>query len=392
MKRSDLTRRAFLQKSAIGASALAVGLGSRAHAAEKKDEVAIGFIGVGGRGSTHVQKYSRTDGVRIAAVCDLKTDRVAKAQATIEKAKGYQPKGYTDLNEMLDKEKLDGVIVATEVGNHAKAAIPVLERNINCFCEKPLETTVERMDALVKAARKSKAICQIGFQRHYNDGYVKAVEKIHSGDLGKVAFLQGQWHWTWQIGGGWVCDMDLGGGELVEQAGHHMDVMAWVMNYEHPLECVAMANICRDLPADSKPTSEDHSAVVFRFPGNAIFSYTHLFYCPQPFEAEKMLVYGRGWGIDLVKSQLYTPPPDGKVVNLGEDSGQDWGKGTNEELDAFVENIRNGGKEKPKSNIETARIATLMCVMGRKAFRDVTSNKFESKIVKWEDLGTTTDI
>jgi len=388
MKRFDLTRREFLHKSAVGASALAMGAAGRARAAEKKDEVAIGFIGVGGRGSTLLRKIMRTEGVRVVAVCDLKTDRLAKAQ---EAAAKFKPKGYTDLNEMLDKEKLDGVIVATEVGNHAKAAIPVLERGLNCFCEKPLETTVERMDALIKAARKSKGIVQVGFQRHYNDGYVKAVEKIHSGDLGKVAFMQGQWSWTWQVGGHWACDMDLGGGELVEQAGHHMDVMAWVMKYQHPIECVAMANVCRDLPEDAKPTSEDHAAVTFRFPGNAIFSYSHLFFCPQPFEAEKMLVYGRGWGIDLVKSELYTPPPDNKVVNLGEDSGKDWDKGTNEEMDAFVENIRNGGKEKPRSNIETARIATLMCFMGRKAFRDVKSNKFESQIVKWEDLGTTTD-
>jgi len=390
MKRSDLTRRAFLQKSALGASALAAAVGSRARAAEKKDEVVIGFIGVGGRGSTLLNKYVRTDGVRIAAVCDLRTERVAAAQKIVDKSKSYTPKGYADLNEMLDKEKLDGVIVATEVGNHAKAAVPVLQRNLPCFCEKPLETTVERMDNLVKAARKSTSLCQVGFQRHYNDGYVKAVDKIHSGDLGKVAFLQGQWHWTWQIGGGWVCDMDLGGGELVEQAGHHMNVMAWVMKYQHPLECVAMANICRDLAPDAAPTSEDHSAVLFRFPGGAVFSYTHLFFCPQPFEAEKMLVYGRGWGVDLVKSELYTP--DKNTVRLGEDSGMDWGKGTNEELDAFVENIRNGAKEKPRSNIETARIATLMCLMGRKAFRDLKSNTFESKVVKWEDLGSTTDL
>ncbi|MCX8037761.1 MAG: Gfo/Idh/MocA family oxidoreductase [Candidatus Sumerlaeia bacterium] len=386
MNRSTLARRAFLRNTAAGASALALGSAAKARAAARSDEVVLGFIGCGGRGSTLLQKIVRTEGVRVAAVCDLRTERVAAAQET---AKRFSPKGYTNFEEMLDKEKLDGVIVATEVGNHAKTAIPVLERNIHCFCEKPLETTVERMDALVRAARKSKAICQIGFQRHYNDGYVKAIEKIHSGDLGKISFLQGQWSWVWEIGGGWVADMDLGGGELVEQAGHHMDVMAWVMKYQHPIDCVAMANISREIPADAKPTSEDHSGLLFRFPGNVIFSYTHLFYCPQPFQLERMLVYGQTWGIDLVKGELYLK--GNKTEKLGEDSGTDWGKGTNEELDAFVENIRSGGKEKPRSNIETARIATLMCFMGRAAFRDVKSNKFEPRLVKWEDLGSTTE-
>ncbi len=386
MNRSNLARRAFLRKTAVGASALALGSAAKARAAARSDEVVLGFIGCGGRGSTLLQKIVRTEGVRVAAVCDLRTERVAAAQET---ARRFSPKGYTNFEEMLDKEKLDGVIVATEVGNHAKTAIPVLERNIHCFCEKPLETTVERMDAFVRAARKSKAICQIGFQRHYNDGYVKAIEKIHSGDLGKIAFLQGQWSWVWEIGGGWVADMDLGGGELVEQAGHHMDVMAWVMKYQHPIDCVAMANISREIPADSKPTSEDHAGLLFRFPGNVIFSYTHLFFCPEPFQLERMLVYGQTWGIDLVKSELYLK--GNKTERLGEDSGTDWGKGTNEELEAFVENIRSGGKEKPRSNIETARIATLMCFMGRAAFRDVKSNKFEPRLVKWEDLGSTTE-
>ncbi|MBM3335580.1 Gfo/Idh/MocA family oxidoreductase [Candidatus Sumerlaeota bacterium] len=389
MNRGDITRRTFLKHGAVGASAMAFTIGSRARAAAR-DDVVLGFIGVGGRGTTLLTKYSRTDGVRIAAVCDLKSDRVAKAQAVVEKFKDYKPKGYANLEEMLDKEKLDGVIVATEVGNHAKTAIPVLTRNINLFVEKPLDTTVERVDALVSAARKAKCVCQVGLQRHYNDGYVKAIERIHRGELGKISFLQGNWHWTWQIGGGWVSDLELGGGELVEQAGHHMDVMAWVMKYQHPIKCVAMANISRELSEPDKPTGEDHSAVLFRFPGDVVFSYTHLFFTPEQFVSERMWVYGQGWGVDLVKSQLYTP--DGKVEQLGEDSGTDWGKGTNEELDAFIENIRSGGKEKPKSNIETARIATLMCFMGRQAFRDLKSNKFEPRLVKWEDLKSTTEI
>jgi predicted dehydrogenase len=391
MKRFDLTRREFLHTSAVGASALAMGVGSGARAAEADKEVALGIIGIGGRGSHLLRKAARIEGVRIVAVCDLLTDKVANGQNEVKKANPKNdPKGYTKFQEMIEKEKLDGVIVATEVGNHAKCAVPVLEAGLNCFCEKPMDTTVERVDNLVKAARKAKGFLQIGFQRHYNVGYVKAIEKIHSGDLGKVSFLQGQWHWNWEVGtGGWLNDMDLGGGELVEQAGHHMDVMAWVMKYQHPLECVAMANIMRNIGGTTKPVSEDHTAVLFRFPGDAIFSYTHLFWCPDAFQAEKMWVYGQQWGVDLVKSELHTK---GKTEPIAESSGTDWDKGTDGELEAFVEKIRKGDKEKPLSNVETARIATLMCFMGRKAFRDVKSNKFESRIVKWEDLGSTTDM
>ena len=395
MKKSDLTRRNFVKASAAGASALALGIGMRSPRAARSDEVAIGFIGCGGRGSTLLKKVCRTDGVRVPALCDLKTDRVAGAQAEVERvAKEFKPKGYTDYREMLKNEKLDGVIVATEVGNHAKVAIPVLEAGLHVFCEKPLDTTVERVDALTRAARKAKGIFQVGFQRHYNVGYYEAIKKIHSGELGEVSFLQGQWHWPWEIGtGGWLNDMDLGGGELIEQAGHHMDVMAWVMKYQHPLECTAMANIKRDIGDVKTAVSEDHSAVLFRFPNNAIFSYTHLFWCPEPFFGEKMWVYGQLWGVDLVRSELYIKEKREQIAEtsiVGEQA--DWGKGTNEELDAFVDYIRKGGKETPRSNIETARVATLMCIMGRQAFRDIRQgNQFRSVVVKWEDLGTTTD-
>jgi predicted dehydrogenase len=383
MNRWDLTRREFLHKSAIGASALAIGVGSRARAAEsKKDEVVLGFIGVGGRGTTLLRKIVAIEGVRVGAVCDLKTDRVAAAQRVAEK---FKPKGYTDFREMIEKEKLDGVIVATEVGNHAKVVVPVLEAGLNCFSEKPMEATVEKVDAIVKAARKSKAIYQVGFQRRYSENFIKAMEKIHSGDLGKLAFLAGDWQFASGVGG-WVINVEMSGGKLVEQACHHMDVMSWVMKDQHPLECVGMAAITVKHPNPPKYAAEDHSSVIFRFSDDVVCTYTHTSYCPQKFTGEKLWVYGEKWGIDLSKGELYTA--DNQIVKISESS--DFYVGTSEQLEAFAQNIRTGAKEKPRSHVESARNATLMALMGHAAFHNLQTNKFEPRIIKWEDLGSTT--
>jgi predicted dehydrogenase len=386
---SDFNRREFLRKSAVGASAFAMGVGARpGRAASPNEKAEIGIIGVGGRGSHLLRRVSRQENVHIRAICDLVPKKVDAAKE-FKEIEGMKPMGYTNFREMLDKEKLDGVIVATEVGNHAKVVVPVLEAGFNVFSEKPIDTTVERVDAVVKAARKAKGILQVGFQRRYNVGYVEAIKRVHQGDLGPVLFLQGAWQWTWAVGpGGWVVDMDLGGGELVEQAGHHMDVMSWVMKNQAPLECVAMAGRLVPSPQDKPTSSEDHSAIAFRFPGDVIFSYTHLFYCPEPFQLEKMWVYGKGWGVDLVKSELYQ---GGESKPIAEGSGTDWDKGTDNELEAFVKNVGSGKPVKPISNVETARVATLMALMGRQAFRDVKSGKYESNVVRWKDLGTTTD-
>jgi len=384
MNRSGFSRREFVRQSALGAAAL--GLAGRARAASPNEKVQIGIIGVGGRGSHLLRKLSRMENVQIVAVCDLKSDRLENAK---EIAKRHTPKGYADYREMLEKEKMDGVVVATEVGNHAKVVVPVLQAGFNCFQEKPVDTKVERVDAIVKAARQAKGVLQVGFQRRYNKGYVEAVKRIHQGDLGEPLFLQGAWQWTWQVGpGGWVVDPDMGGGELIEQAGHHMDVMSWVMKNQHPLECVAMANRSVTYPNDVRNSSEDHTAVAYRFPGGVIFSYTHLFYCPQEFQLEKMWVYGKGWGVDLVTSELFQGE---EKKPISEGSGTDWDKGTDGELEAFVANVGSSAPKKPESNIETARVATLMSIMGQRAFRNLEKGTFESRVIKWEELGSTTE-
>jgi len=219
---SNLSRRDFLQKTALGASAFVVGSSVRTTAQSSDDSVVLAIIGVGGRGTHLLRKIVNVPGVRFAGVCDLIEYKVRRGQEIAAKSK---PNGYRDFRRMLDKEKMDGVIVATEIGNHAKCVIPVLEAGLHCFSEKSMDSTVEKVDAIVKAARKAKGIYQIGFQRRYNPGFIAAIGKIHAGAIGEITFMQGQWHWPWSVGG-WVLDVNMSGGELVEQACHHMDVMS----------------------------------------------------------------------------------------------------------------------------------------------------------------------
>lgn len=390
MNRSGVSRRDFLCKSAVGASALALGAGGRARAAQS-DEARIAFIGVGGRGTRLLRFTSRIPSCRIVAVCDLKTDRVARARREVEK-QGHKAKGYTDFREMMEKEKLDGIIVATEVANHAGVVVPVLEAGYHCFSEKPMDATVENVDRIVKAARKAKCIYQVGFQRRYNANFIGAMKRLHSGDLGKVLFMQGHWHFPGGFGG-WVPNVEISGCRLVEQACHHMDVLSWAMKNGHPTECVGMASINVEYPNPPRIVSEDHSALVYRFAEGAILSYTHQSFVPEPWCGEKLWVYGDRWGIDLSQGLLYTK--DRKTEKIAEPS--DYYKGTVEELEGFVENVRKDGKDKVLSNVETARVATLMAIMGRMAFRDIVvkndkveKNTLEPRVIKWEDLGSTT--
>jgi len=393
MTTQHLSRREFLGTSTVGGAAAVLGLSS-VTALGKDDEVVLGAIGTGGRGRYLLERAVKLPGIRFGAICDLKQTALDAAMKVLEEQE-VKPKTYTDFRQMIEKEKLHGIIIATEVGNHAKVAVPCLEAGINILCEKPLDASVDRVDAFVKAARASKGITMIGFQRRYKPGYVEAIEKIHNGVVGKINYLQGHWKWQRFPGGGWVSDINMSGGELVEQAGHHMDVMSWIMKGAHPERCVGMGGILRPNPSGS--LTEDHSFTVFEFPGGIHFQYSHLFGAgTKRFCGEMLRVHGDKAGAEIYRLDY------GRVGSwkLYDDEGREFPltdktcehvEGTTNQIAAFAAHCRKGTKELPASNIETGRVATLMCLMGRMAMCKPGSDKFEERVIEWKDLGTTTD-
>jgi len=379
-EKKSLSRRSFLATTA-SASALAIGAPQKVLGAN--DEVVLGIIGTGGRGQSLLKRITNIPNIRIAAICDKREERRTQAEQICEDYKPA-PKLYSDFEKLLDKEKLDGCIVATEVGNHAKCVIPVLESGIHCFSEKPMDCTVDKVDAIVKAARKAKGFYQVGFQRRYAPAFLSGVGKIHEGAIGDITFMQGCWHWSWSVGG-WVANVEMSGGEIVEQACHHMDVMNWVMRGQRPMKCVAMGHMAGPRGEYFRHNTEDQSAVTFYYPTGAIFSYTHLFYLAEHFQEERLLVHGKTGGVDLRTGMLYPRPGLGEAQQIAE-KVPDWDYGTSEELEAFADQIRNN--KKPLSNQETGRVSTLMSLMAREAMYKTRTHEFEPSVVNWEDLGT----
>lgn len=379
MKNESTSRRSFLQRGAVGV--LAAGAAQRK--ASANDEITIGLIGTGGRGQALLKAITNIGGYRVAACCDLVEER-AKRGAFIVEDMSPGVKTYTDMRRMLDNEKsLDAVLVATEEGNHAECAIPVLAMGLHCFCEKPVDVTVEAVDRLTRVARKAKGICQFGFQRHYVPAFVKGMQRIREGGIGEVTFMQGKWHWESDVGGRYL-DLIESGGWFLAQACHHADVMLWAMDYQPPLQCAAAGAITAHHEGEPEVRSENHAALTFQFANKAIFSYTHVMNCCQPFTGEQLWVYGQDGGVNLPEGMLYPRPGMGEPERVAE-AVTHWENGTYEELEAFAQHIRND--EQPRIGIEQARLSTLMGILGRKAMYDAKANEFGLSCVKWEDLG-----
>ncbi len=380
-----LSRRGFMQTAAVGTSAFTIGMAKQAVSAS--DKVRLAWIGCGGRGSYLARRALTVDHIDIVASCDLRPERAERIVEYVKEERGKTIPTYVDFRKMIEQEEVDGIVVATEVANHGKVVVPVLEANINCFSEKPMDATVEMVDKITLAARNSKGIYQIGFQRRSDVGMKAGIELIHGGEIGNITFMQGQWHWggTGRVGG-WVGNVDVSGGKLNEQACHHMDLMAWAMNNTAPSHCLAVGAITYDYEDPYRHQAENMSSVSWWWPDGAILSYTHLHgLVAEEFQGEKSWVMGKKGDLDLLKGYIY---PRGGEPRKVSDEEPGWGDSSaRNELIDFAQYCKTG--ETPTSNHETGRISTLMTLMAEKAMYRRDQNVYGPGLITWAEVGST---
>jgi predicted dehydrogenase len=183
-KKSRLTRRSFLGKSAAAVAAFNIipryvlGYKGIASANEKLN---IGCVGVGGmQGGSDVRNVSREN---IYALCDIDLNHLNKAADRYKSAKKYR-----DFREMLDTEQknLDAITVTIPDHMHASVAVRAMERGLGVYCQKPLTQTVWESRLLAKAAKKYKVATQMGNQGYSCEATRIACEWIWEGRLGEV--------------------------------------------------------------------------------------------------------------------------------------------------------------------------------------------------------------
>ena len=126
---SRINRRHFF----FGAAAAAA-MQSRAGAQGANEKVRAGFIGVGGRGSTLLRHTLVEPNVEIAAICDLKPDRLDKAASA---ASRDNPKTFSDYHKLLEQKDIDAVYIATPCYLHSEMAIAAIQAGKHVYCEKP---------------------------------------------------------------------------------------------------------------------------------------------------------------------------------------------------------------------------------------------------------------
>jgi predicted dehydrogenase len=190
-----------------------------------------GVIGLGmGRG--HIGGYRQHPGAEVVAVADPDAGRLKAVGDEFRVAARY-----ADGMEMIRKENLDVVSVATPNKFHKEYTIAALRSGAHVLCEKPMAMNAGEARQMLAAARKAKRRIMINFSFRFTEQSWALKKQVEAGILGDVYFARTVWHRRRGMPGfgGWFGTKALaGGGPLIDLGVHRLDLALWLMGYPKP--------------------------------------------------------------------------------------------------------------------------------------------------------------
>ena len=197
--------------------------------------VRVGVIGLG-IGRWHLESYLALPEAKVVALCDIDGERLKTAATRYGIAKIY-----TDYEELCQGNSVDAVSICVPNHMHAPVAMCALEHGKHILCEKPLSASLEDGKRVLKAADQFpelKAMVAMKFRFNKDSLYVRNM--VESGDLGEVYY--GFSTYLRQLGGipkmgSWFTKKKLsGGGPLIDNGVHFLDLIWWLMGCPTPVE------------------------------------------------------------------------------------------------------------------------------------------------------------
>jgi predicted dehydrogenase len=307
--RRGANRHAFLRE--LGALAVApwvvpaAALGRDGHVAPS-NRITLGFIGVGFMGQRHhLSRFVEYPEAQVLAVCDVDRWRREHAQATVETAYPAQRTAgtyracaaYNDLRELLAREDIDAVVIATGERWHGPATVLAAEAGKDIFVEKPTSLTIDESLVMVQAVRRCGRVCQTGLYQRSAEEFQLACRLVREGTLGKIeriyVIMSGTssevelpaeavpdgLDWDLWLGPApwrpfnkrfhqygeskgvvpWSFCRDFGGGSLTSNTVHAFDVVQWALGMDEsgPLEIVP-------------PETGLYPDLTFKYPGGVL--------------------------------------------------------------------------------------------------------------------------
>lgn len=192
--------------------------------------VRLGIVGIGGMGSHHAEsilskKVPRCD---LQAVCDIDPERLAKFPNV---------RAFTDAKQLVRSGLVDAVLIATPHYDHTVIGCDALANGLHVLTEKPISVHKADCEKLIEAYKKRPKKSQLFaamFQVRTEPCWIKLRQLIRSGELGeirRVNWIVTDWYRTeaYYASGGWRATWrGEGGGVLINQCPHNLDLMQWL--------------------------------------------------------------------------------------------------------------------------------------------------------------------
>ena len=193
-EQQELGRRNFMRVLAGTPALAALGVAAAAKGPVRGGPVRLGFIGTGGQGRVLLEQTDPRY-AEVVALCDVNPLQLKKADESLVKT-GRQPvKHYSDWKEMIQKERLEGVVIASPLFTHTDIAVGCMEAGLHVLCEKMMGIDAASCQRMADAGRRTGRVLEIGHQRYYNPIYQASYDGIvRAGLLGEVYHARLVWH------------------------------------------------------------------------------------------------------------------------------------------------------------------------------------------------------
>ena len=221
--------------------------------------VRVGFIGLGMRGPSAVERFTHLDGVEIKAICDLHPERVEKSQAILKKAGLPEAATYTGSEEawkeLCDRPDIDLVYIATDWARHAPMMIYAMQKGKHVACEVPAVTSLQEAWEVVNTAERTQRHCMMLENCVYDFFELTTLNMAQQGLFGEVLSAKGAYihnlepFWKYYEGNWRLKFNQEHRGDVY--ATHGLGPACWVLNIHRGDRMEYLTSM--DVPATSLP-------------------------------------------------------------------------------------------------------------------------------------------
>lgn len=216
----------------------------------KDRKIRLALVGCGRISRNHLDGIKQNiDSIELVALCDRNIERAEKA------AVEFGTKYYSDLTELIAKEKPDIISLATPNGIHAQQAIQISNAGIDVITEKPMALSWQDSINMIEAAKKNNSRLFVIHQNRFNDTIQAVWQALQKRRFGKLYMITSNVFWQrsqeyYDKDASWHGTKELDGGAFMTQASHYVDLMQWIAQSEPNKVYARLATLARNIETE----------------------------------------------------------------------------------------------------------------------------------------------